>query len=94
MEHTHHPSHRLLLIGLAAVVALIGAVALVALLLVGPGKHEATSLVPTKSNTRQLATKDEISKDIDDLNASLKQFSSDHEATNAVLKDKQVKVSS
>lgn len=94
MEHMQHSPRRLFLFGLAATVILISVVALVALLLVGSGKHESTALVPDKPETARVATAAEVDQDVSNLNASLKQSAADQAITDASIKDKQTKVNS
>jgi hypothetical protein len=94
MEHSQHSPHRLFLLGLAATIILISVVALVALLLVGSGKHENNALVSNDSKAPGIATTAEITQDINSLNASLKQSAADQATADVSIKDKSVKVNS
>lgn len=91
MQQTQHSSHRLLLVGIAAVVGLIIIISAVAFLLVGSTKRSTDSVNNTESKTR-VATHEDVKKDLAELDDSLEQFAVDQAAAKTVLQDGQNQV--
>ena len=92
MESAPLKSRRNLLIGLAAAAGLVVIISLVAYAIFGSTKRENPA---PDSESGQVATKDEVKKNLNDIEASLKKATADQNAAKAAQKDdKQVKVSS
>jgi Sec-independent protein translocase protein TatA len=86
MDHNEHPPHRLLFVGLGAVVALIAVIALIAFLLFGLAKREDTSGSATQT-AKTFATKQQVSSSISDVDMSLKQAQADQAAAKSALNE-------
>lgn len=91
MQQTQRSSHRLLLVGIAAVVGLIIIISAVAFLLVGSTKRSTDSVNNTESKAR-VATHEDVKKDLAELDDSLEQFAVDQAAAKTVLQDGQNQV--
>ncbi len=92
MEQNPPSSSRLLFVGLAAVVGLIVVIGVAAFVIFGSSKKETPENSATASE--QVASKDEVEQNLNDLSSTIKQASKDQAAAKAALKDgsSQVKV--
>jgi flagellar basal body-associated protein FliL len=95
MEQTPHSPRRNLFIGLGAAIGLIIVIALVTFAIFGSSRRDDSINTDTQT-AKPVATKDEVKKNLDTLDASMQKAKTDLEAANAALKDdkNQVKVGS
>lgn len=89
------PSHRNFLIGIGAAIGLILVISLLAFVLFGSTKRESDKTSTSNTaTTEHIVTKEDVQKNIENLDASIKQAKSDQDVVQAALNDKsQLKVS-
>lgn len=94
MEHTQRSSRRTLLIGLGAAVGLIMLIALVAFVVFNSTRRDDSPSTTKDATSSQVATKDELNDNLDELNDKIKETKTNQDAARAALNDgeKQVKV--
>jgi flagellar basal body-associated protein FliL len=94
-EFTQKPSRRLLWIGIIAVVVVIAVIAAVSFMMMNTTKEQAgTTASPAASTEPTVATKEEVTQNLETLNSSIEQASKDQAAAKSAIKDSasQVKV--
>lgn len=93
MEQTPTSSRRMLVVGIVAIMALIVVIAVVATLLFGTARQETTMSNATNGSS-DIATKEAVKENLNDLDATIKQAAKDQAAAKSAQKDgdKQIKV--
>lgn len=94
-DQPSQPSHRNFLIGIGAAIGLILVISLLAFVLFGSTNRESNKTSTSNTaTTEHIVTKEDVQKNIENLDASIKQAKSDQDVVQAALNDKsQLKVS-